>query len=322
MTPEQWMKRAVDVGLLTDGGRLNREQSDAFIDLVVDESVLSKIVRVERVSNPRGELNFMDITEPVTEAVGEDADTGNTYEPILSSVEYDTRKLRSAIDFTSEAFEENIEGDAFRDRVMGAMSKRIATDIELLYIRGSTTTYAADNSRLGRLLRRLNGWYVQGLAGHVVDLDGATISKEVFNDLIQAMPSRYLRNKSDLKFFVGVSTEQEYRNVVANRATGYGDDSLQGSNPMRAFGIDIVPVPLFPENLARTAGTESFNDGSFIWLTNPQNLIAVISRDITIHWEFVPRRDRWQSTIYTRVDCLIENTDAFVMGINLQVEGA
>jgi hypothetical protein len=80
-------------------------------------------------------------------------------------------------------------------------------------------------------------------------------------------------------------------------------------------------VPLFPETLDRTNDSEVTADGSYIWLTDPQNLITVIQRDIEIHWEFVARRDRWQATIYTRVDDVILNTDAFVTGSDLMVEG-
>lgn len=317
---DTWYKRAVDVGLLNDGGRLQPAQADRFIDLVVDETVLMKMCRVIRTNNPRGELDLLDISEPVTESVGEDTDTGRVYEPVLSAVEYNCKKLRSAVDFTAESFEENIEGDALRTRVMTAITQRIAIDLESLAIRGDSVTYAASTDRWGRLWRRLDGWGIQALAGHIVNLNGATMSKEAFNSMLKAMPNRYKMNKNALKFFLGVGAEQDYRNALSNRLTGGGDDWLTNGAALQAFGVGLVPVGLFPEDLDRANDSEINTDGSYIWLTDPMNLITVIQRDIEIHWEYVPRRDRWQATIYTRVDDIILNTDAFVTGSDLQIE--
>lgn len=322
MNKDQWMERAIDTGLMEDGGRMNRDQADSYIDLMVDETVMMPMVRTERRNNPRGELDTIDINQPVTEAVGETTDTGRTYEPTLGMIEYDCLKLRSAVDFSVESFEENIEGDAFRDRVMGTFATQIGNDLETLCIQGDATTYAGDTSRLGRLLCRFDGWYIQSLAGHVVDLAGATIADSVFNSLIQALPTRHRRNKARMDFFLGATVEQEYRYGRSGRLTTAGDEALLNANSMRAFGIPIVPIPLIPEDMSRTSGSDISTDGSFVWLVDPNNLIIVISREIEVYWEFVAREDKWEATIYTKMDCLIENPDAMVVGINLQVESA
>ena len=46
---------------------LNREQSSRFIDLVVDESILMKYVRVVRVNRNKGEINKLDLGNIVTQ---------------------------------------------------------------------------------------------------------------------------------------------------------------------------------------------------------------------------------------------------------------
>jgi len=163
---------------LNAGGLMLPEQFDRFVDLTVDESVMLKLVRVEKRAKPRGEIDKLNIGQPVTESAAENADTGNTYNPTFSKVEYTVKKVRSAFDLSTEALEENIEGENFRETIMNSFAKsiegenfretimnsfakRISTDLELLAIQGDTTTYASDNTVLGRLLKRLDGWYVR-----------------------------------------------------------------------------------------------------------------------------------------------------------------
>jgi hypothetical protein len=69
-------------------------------------------------------------------------------------------------------------------------------------------------------------------------------------------------------------------------------------------------------------GSEDWNDASYIWLTFPQNFIYVISREIEQYWEFKARKDAFEATIYTKVDAIIENTDAMVTAYNIRVAGA
>jgi len=316
------LQKAITTTTLDGGGRLNQEQANAFIDLTVDSSTLLKMCRVLRRSNPKGEFDKLLFGDVVTEGADELEDTGNVFEPTHSKVEYSTKKLRSAIDISRETLEENIEGTGYRSTVMTSLGTRIGTDLELLAIQGDETAYAAVNTRRGRLLRRNDGWFKQGLSGHTVDVQGGTITKTIFSQLIRALPVQFKQNRAALRFFASPSIVQDYRDQLANRETTLGDNSLTGAGPLMVFGVPIVEIPLIPEDLNSLNGSDVWGDASFIWLTYPQNFVHVITRDIEVYWEFKPRKDGWESTTYTRVDDIYENVDALVTGYNLRVAGA
>ncbi len=322
MSADERLRKAIDTDLLeTQGGALNADQSNAFIDLTVDHSTLLRICRVVRRTNPKGDIDKMLFGDVVTEGATENTDSGNVYEPTHSKVSYSTEKLRSALDLTRETLEENIEGTGYRSRVMGALGRRIGTDLELLAIQGDTD-YATPTTRRGRLLSKNDGWFKLGLDGHTVDCAGASISKTIFSMMIRALPVEFKTNRADLRFFCSPSVVQDYRDQLSNRETTLGDNSLTGAGILTVFGVPIVEVPLIPEDKNSLDGSDVWGDASYIWLTYPSNLIHVISREIEVWWEYKPRKDAYESTVYTRTDDIIENTDAIVTGYDLRIAGA
>ena len=319
------LEKAITTTTITEGGggMLNAEQADAFIDLTVDHSHLLKMCRVLRKTNPKGDIDKILFGDVVTEGATENTDSGVVFEPTHSKVSYDTEKLRSAMDISKETLEENIEGAGYRSKVMGALGRRIGTDLELLAIRGDTVAYAATETRTGRLLRKNDGWYKLGIAsGHTVDNAGANISKTVFSKMIRALPVEFKMDRSALRFFCSPSIVQDYRDQLAARLTTLGDTSLTGAGPLTVFGVPIEEVALIPESLNSLDGSDVWGDASFAWLTYPSNLIHVISREIEVYWEFKPRKDAWESTVYTRTDDILENADALVTAYDIRVAGA
>lgn len=316
------LEKAITTTTLDGGGKLNAEQANAFIDLTVDYSTLLKMCRVLKRNNPKGEIDKILFGDVVTEGATENVDTGNVFEPTHSKVEYDTEKLRSAVDITTETYEENIEGAGYRGTMMSSLASRIGTDLEILAIRGDVSAYTSVNTRLGKLLRKNEGWYKQGLSGHTVDCAGSSVSKTIFSKMIRALPFQYKMNRSALRFFASPSIVQDYRDGLANRLTTLGDAALVGAGPLTVYGIPIEEIPLIPEDMNSLDGSDNWGDASFVWLTYPGNFIHVISRDITIHWFFQARKDAWESTIYTRTDDIIENVDAVVTAYDVRIAGA
>jgi hypothetical protein len=96
-------------------------------------------------------------------------------------------------------------------------------------------------------LQLQDGWLKRAGASHIVDHDGAAISHQVFSDMIVEMPSKFKRNKRNLKFFVSDATEQLFRNNLASRATGLGDNAATSEINLMPFGIELVPLALLPQ---------------------------------------------------------------------------
>jgi len=202
---------------------------------------------------------------------------------------------------------------------MTSFAKRIATDFEMLAIEGDASI--TDAGVTDRLLKTDDGWDVQTATGcHYVDVGGKSVSLALFNTMIKAMPSRYKLARGSLVFFVGPSTYQDYWNVLAARNTNLGDRAIDSNIALRAYGVPVVEIPLIPED--KTVTSPYSTTGSFVWLTVPSNFIFISLRMMDVYWEFQPRTDRWENTTYSQVDMVIENKDAIVKAINVDIEGA
>tara|TARA_Y100000310_G_scaffold342464_2_gene445865 strand:+ start:854 stop:1834 length:981 start_codon:yes stop_codon:yes gene_type:complete len=319
------LQKALETSDLAFGSsRMNRSQADRFIRMTANQSVLlaGNVARVVPVDNPKSRIPKVSFTTPVTEKATENTDSGNVVEPTYSFIDYDTEKLRTAIDVTTEVLEENIEGEGHRNTIMSELAVAVGHDYEHLAILGDATTYSADTTQPGRLLKTFDGWYVLGQSGVNVDFAGATISRTVFSEMIRNMPNVYKQRRGDLRFFCSPSIVQDYRDQLASRQTDTGDAALQGAGDLVAYGIPIIEVPLIPENLDRFGTSEGWTDSTFIWLTFPENLVMVVSRELELYWEFKPRIDAWEATVYSKIGCQIENLAAFCFGHSLRVAGA
>jgi hypothetical protein len=65
--------------------------------------------------------------------------------------------------------------------------------------------------------------------------------------MIVEMPSKFKRNKRNLKFFCSDTTEQLFRNNLASRATGLGDSAATSEINLMPFGVELVPLALLPQ---------------------------------------------------------------------------
>ena len=65
--------------------------------------------------------------------------------------------------------------------------------------------------------------------------------------MIVEMPSKFKRNKRNLKFYISDTTEQLFRNSLASRATALGDSASTSSSNLMPFGLELVPLALLPQ---------------------------------------------------------------------------
>jgi hypothetical protein len=311
---------------------LNRQQANRFIDMVVDESVLMKHVRVVRTNNQKGEINKLDLGNIVTEGA-HTTSKATTRTPTERVVTYDTEKYRSAFDLKTDFTEDNIERSGVRDRLLSMFTKRIAIDIEMAGIEGDSSLTTGDGQTDENNLLGPNDGFSKILndnvpAAQIIDASGAAPSKKLYYDLRRNIPSRYRAAKPNYAWIVPSGPADKWSLDWSDRATAGGDRHLAngptGGTQVPGFksgpwGIPMLEVPLMPEDLTYgTAGT----DGSEIWLTPLNNLIYFVQRDITIEWDRQPRQDMWEVTIHSRVDFEVENVDLVVMAKNVAMSGS
>jgi len=319
---EDVRKEAIDNTSLPNSV-LNREQSDRFIDLLVDESVLLKRIRRERKDNDKGEINKLDLGSIVTEGASATS-TASTSVPSESVVTYDMVKYRSAFDLRTDFLENNLERSAIRDKILGMFTKRMAIDSEMASIEGDDALVTGDDQTASNNLLGVNDGFNKILLAEVpaaqqIDAAGTAPSKALYYQMKRAIPSRYRAAKPLYRWIAPSGPVDKWMLEWSDRVSDGGDSALATGTVPGPWGIPMLEVPLMPEDLTwGSAGT----DGSQIWLTPFENLVYFVRREITIEFERRPRQDMWEATIHYKVDFEVENPDLVIIATNVALSGA
>lgn len=300
--------------LTANGGLLSPEQSDTFIRNMIAQPTLLNTARVVRMNAPQMKVNKIGFGQRILRpapASGTALAAVDRSAPTTSQITLTSKEVIAEINLPYDVIEDNIERGTIgtrnpetggiaatgglKDTIMALISERAALDLEELALLGDTAsadTYLA-----------LADGYLKQAVTNVVDAGGAPISKAVFKAGIKTMPDQYLRNRAALRHYVSIDNETEFRDSLANRETALGDANLQGNNRLFAFGSPVEPVALMPA----TGGL----------LTNPQNLLFGIQRDMHLEVDKDIRSRSYIIVLTARVDFAIEQEDAVVKYTNI-----
>lgn len=235
----------VETSAFLNGGRLNPEQQDAFMVLVRQFSKLIPMARVERVDNPKLDIDKLHIGEPVTRKAPENQDAGSPQKPAkFNKVSIDCLKLRSDWQVTTESLEENIGRAGLEDQLMAAMMQQISTDLENLAINGDSAIAGA--TPLDELLKSNDGWDKLSDDAHIVDVNGGFLSKRVFAAMLRTLPKQF-RNDPNLRWLCSRGAMVDWMEQNSDRQTALGDAALQGGG-IKPFGIAMEEIPLMPDD--------------------------------------------------------------------------
>jgi len=247
----------IHVGSEGKGGLLNPEQSARFLDYMFDATVVGKLARTVRMRADTTEIDRIGVGEKLMKLASEAENTGTNAAVQFSKISLTTKKLRLDWELSTESLEDNIEGADLEDHIARLMATQAGNDLEDVVLNGDTSL-SSDN-----LYKAFDGIVKIAKAnGHVVDADGANISREVFNNALKALPRKYKQRRPDLRFLSGsnliqdylYSTSQNIQNVnpqdiaasiIRGDTAGLGGPA--GFTAPFAFGIPIVEVPLLKE---------------------------------------------------------------------------
>lgn len=248
-------KAVITADALASAGKLNPAQSDKFIDYVLDETALKNNARVVRFRNESLDIDKIGIGRRAAMPKSEARDPGQRRGITNSKVTLTPSEIMVPFEIGDNFRELNIEGEAVEDHIIKMMATQMGNDIEELYIdgnklgpaqteqtlieNGSSTQYVKDT-----YLALQDGWSLLADAAHMVDGGGANIGLSLFSAAIRAMPTKFRRNKSQLRWFMSPDLWQIYLEKLSTRATSLGDQAADGGQH-GPFGIPAVPVPLW-----------------------------------------------------------------------------
>jgi hypothetical protein len=331
MTGSVGADSGIHVGSEGKGGLLNPEQSARFLDYMFDATVIGKVARTVRMKADTTEIDRIGVGEKLMKLATEADNTASNSAVTFSKISLTTKKLRLDWELSTESLEDNIEGPDLEDHIARMMATQAGNDIEDVLLNGDTSLTG------DALYKSFDGAVKLSKAnGHVVDAEGAGISRAVFNSALKALPRKYKQRRSDLRFLSGSNLIQDYL-YSASLLGDYGSNNPQdiassvirgaGVQPLGgpagyvapfAFGIPVVEVPLLPEAQDGDYDNATGQHGD-IHLTFPNNVVIGIKRDVTVYRFFWPRKDSIEYTMYTRVGVQIEQADAWVVVKNVKV---
>jgi len=297
--------------LNANGGLLDAEQSNQFIDMVLEQPTILRQSRVVRMSAPRRKINRIGFASRILRAArtsGSANDDGSNDRyvlkadraaPTTSQIEMSTEEVIAEIRLPYEIFEDNIEGQSLESHIMRLIAERAAIDLEELAL-------AADSASGDAYLALHDGW-LKRMTANVVNNASAGITPTLFKNGMLAMPQKYLRNLAQMRHVVSVANTIKYRDVVAQRATGYGDSMLTSQQPVNAYGVPVDAAPML-------AAVGSGNQGFFTFM---QNLVFGIQRDIRVETDRDIRSREFIIVLTARVALQVEDPSAAVKYLNI-----
>jgi hypothetical protein len=307
--------------LVDNGGYLNPTQANEFIQLIVDRPTIMRDMRKITMPGPQMKINKLGFGSrllhpaPVSgaDANVDGADPNSTTDrglavtdygvPITEHVDLLTSELIAELRIPYDVLEDNIEQDRFEQSVMELIAAQVAIDLEDLVINGNTLSGDP-------YLATMNG-VLQLATRHplVISPVPEVLDRTPFKQGIIAMPPRYLRNKSEFKFYVSHIVETEIADHMIPRYTTLGDTRLleDYANRLTLYGIPLSACALMP-------------DTNYL-LCNPQNLILGMQRKIQIETDKNISQRVIIIVLTLRMALAIEETRAVVKATGLYSGG-
>jgi len=311
MTTNANLARA-DVALAdleANGGMLNPEQANQFIDFVMEEPTVLQQARVVRMAGPRRKINRMGFANRILRAarqVGSANDDGGNDRyvrkndraaPQTSQIELNTSELIAEVRIPYEVLEDNIEGDNMEAHIMRQIAVRAALDLE-------EWSLWADESSADPYLALQDGWMKRiQTDGNVLDWNSAGVNPDLFASALLALPQKYLKNLAQMKAWITHANRIKYQQKIAQRLTGYGDSAVQNNIPLQAHGLTVEAAALMTGGLSGEGGLVTF----------PQNLLFGIQRDISIESDKDIRSREYIIVLTCRTALQVDDVDAGVV---------
>lgn len=312
-TNQQVLQRAdlALADLTSNGGVLSPEQSEQFIDYVMNEPTMLPQCRVVRMSAPEVKINRMGFGARILRAArtsGSELDDGGNAryvraadraKPTTSQLTLTSREVIAEVRIPYEALEDNIEGRSMEEHIMRLIAQRAALDLEEFAL-------WADTASSDAYLALDNGWLKRASA-HVHDNVNAGVSPAVFSSAMLAFPQQYLRYLPQMRGYISLANTIRYRTAVSARLTGYGDSALTENIPLSAHGLRLEGAPSLAMDTVGNQGLVTF----------PKNLVFGIRRDITVETDKDIRSREYIIVLTARVGLQIDDTDAVVKVIRI-----
>lgn len=248
------------------------------------------------------------IMEDATEDV---APTGTN--PAFNQVQLVAHEFVGMVGINDRSLRRNIEKQNFQTTLISMASEKWGEDWESLAVFGDTTKYSS-----GDLLKAQDGWVkkctnkIYG-TGTGKDFDASTAKpSDVLKVMLGKYPKNYLKNRTNLRFYVDSDLFDDYIDEVGLRPTVTGDDAT-GKFIARPYkGIPVIEAPVLNDS----EGTDtSTGFGKTAMLMDPNNLCYGIFHEVGIEPDRQPKLRKTDFVFSAESDQGYENPNVGVVAL-------
>jgi HK97 family phage major capsid protein len=291
--------------LTTEGGYLLPKQAAKFIKRLTNEAKLMPLCTVVPMPSPQFPIETIGFGERVLRRGAERTALSQAQRsrPTMTKVDMDAKLFKAEIRISYESLEDNLEQAAIQNTIMGLLTERVAFDMDELAVISDTAGADPD-------LNVIDGILVQATS-HTPSNSSSTLDADFLNAVFKAMPKQWRRMKSSFKFLTSENAEQDYRHSLVDRETVVGEKFLLDDVPTTYRGIQVVPIPSFPEDLG------GGSDETVVILTDPKNIYFGIWRKIRVETDKDITAGEIIIVVTLRYDVKYAIEDAVVKGIEV-----
>lgn len=276
-----------------DDARLVPEQAERFVRVVERASVMLGETRRLNLTADRRNIDRTGFSQRILKAAQAEGQefTGET-SPDFFMNQLVAEKGRGRVWISDEALEENIERDNFESTLVDMIAERAAVDLEEAFLAGDTAGAGDD------FIDEIDGWLKKAEDQLTqADFDENDV-EDVFETMLLTVDDKYIRDRGQWRFYVTFEIENRYRNKLRERGTQLGDTAQTQNQPVFYKGIRLQVVPTMP--------------GERVLLTEVNNTVYGIRRDIQIEPERKASHDRWDFHVRVKADAHYEDELAAV----------
>lgn len=265
-------KTAILKGLFPADIAFTAVEADRFLDYIVDESRFKENIPVIRMDRKEKNLRGLEFAAGAVVLHPHKLFTGGTTMVASTDLSYGkrtltTQKVRGCVPVYDDDLEDNIEGDAFADHLMRMIAAKIANELEDSLLMSAPAPDEDTQLDLRDVWAGLyyslltDTWFNKVGAGtaHILTAttdrfisswnDTTKLWEFKFAEMLKAMPNKYKRNLSELRFMLAPAMAEDYVNVLASRGTILGDKAILTEGPTIYKAVKLAEFPLLPTDL-------------------------------------------------------------------------
>jgi HK97 family phage major capsid protein len=285
--------------LKASGGTLDPVKGNRFFRKIVEAPTLLNIVRTEQMSSDTLVIPRISLGQQFLHAATPNARLAENKrsKPTTDKLEFPSKEVIGEILLPYESLEDNIEGEDFVQTVLDLVAERAAIDLENLLLNGDTAVVGTDP-----YLGLMDGM-LKRIVSNTVDALDYPMSATLASTILLALPNRYRRERSALRWMLHPDDQERLIARIANRQTALGDAMLTGDAPIRLSRIISEGAAYLPDGVAV--------------LGNPKNFILGLRRRFTLESERLISERQIKFVLTARVAVGIQEEEAAVKVENI-----